>query len=345
MRFFKYFLFLIYLLPSIALSEGFEIKDELGRIVKVPERIERIISLQPEITRIILAIRSGQKLVGKDYFLHKYDHIFYKIFSEGKALPLVSRSGSDINLEFIIKLKPDIIFVSPTDSWIVDKIENYSRIPVISLSSMGSFEKLIEEIKLIAIVTKKRERARELINYFESKINFLKKRISEENEKPRVYLSFWSSLTRTPVRYEPVNFAGGINVAEGLSPSYKGTIGTVVNIEKIIKWDPEIILIHGNYPPEERVVTIENVFSDKRLSSLKAIKDRKVYYTFGFWFWWDPAQVLFETIYLSKIFHPSKFSDIDLMKEGNEIFEKFYDSKEAFEILFKRLNCNEWKIK
>lgn len=345
MRFFKYFLFLFYFLPSVNFSEGFEIKDELGRVVKVPERIERIISLQPEITRIIVAIRSGQKLVGIDYFVHKYDHIFYRIFPEGKLLPLVSRSGSDINLELIIKLKPDIIFVSPTESWIVEKIENHSKMPVLSLSSMGSFKKLKEEIKLTGIITKKRERAYELIDYFESKINFLKKRIFKEKRKPRVYLSFWSSLTRTPVHYEPVNFAGGNNVAEGLSPSYQGTIGTAVNIEKIIKWNPDIILIHGNYPPEERGVTIENVLSDKRLSSVKAIKERKVYYTFGFWFWWDPAQVLFETIYLSKIFYPSKFSDIDLMKEGNEIFEEFYNSKEAFKILFKRLKFNEWEIK
>lgn len=345
MRFFKLFLILSFLFPSFILSNKLEIKDELGRIAKVPENVESMISLQPEITRIIVSIGCGGKLVGKDYFVHKHDHIFYSIFPEGKTLPLVSRSGADINLEFTIKLNPGIIFVSPTDSWIVDKIEKYSRIPVLALSSMGSFEKFKDEMKLIGFVTKKSERVSELINYFDSKIKFLKGRISEAGKKPRVYLSFWSSLTRTPVHYEPVNVAGGINVAEGLYPSYKGTVGTVVSIEKIIKWNPDIILIHGNYPPEERAITVESVLSDKRLGSLRAIKQKKVYYTFGFWFWWDPAVVLFETVYLSKLFYPSKFYDIELMEEGKEIFEKFYNTSEAFNLLLKRLKCNEWKIK
>ncbi len=337
--------FFIIFIISLNFLKGYELEDELGRVVRIPEKVDRIISLQPEITRIILAMGCGRKLVGKDYFVHKHDHIFYTIFPEGENLPLVSRSGSDINLEFIIKLKPDIIFVSPTDSWIVDRIEKYSKIPTLAISSMGSFEKLKKEIRLISIVTRKEKRGSELIDYFDLKINFLKRRISEVKYKPKVYLSFWASLTRTPVHYEPVNCAGGINLAEGLTPSYKGTVGTVVNVEKIIKWNPEIILIHGNYLPEERGVTIKSILSDSRIGSLDAIRKKRVYYTFGFWFWWDPAEVLFETIYLSKIFHSYRFSDIELMKEGKEIFKKFYNSEKAFEILLERLKCNEWNIK
>ncbi len=343
MRILKFFV-LLNIFLSVTFATEFEVKDDLERVVKVPYKVERIISLQPEITRIIISLGCGMKIVGKDYFVHNHDLIFSTVFPEGKNLPLVSRSGSDINLEFIIKLKPDIIFVSPTDSWIIDRIEKYTKTPVLALSSMGSFEKLKEEIKLLSVITDKEERASELIDYFDSKINFLKNKILEKDERPRVYLSFWSSFTRTPVHYEPVNVAGGINVAEELLPPYKGTVGTVVNLENIIKWNPDIILIHGNYLPEERVVTVESILSDGRLSSVEAIKRRKVYYTFGFWFWWDPAQVLFETIYLSKIFHPLKFSDIDLTEEGKEIFTKFYNSEIAFEILFERLKCNEWKI-
>lgn len=337
-------LLLLPIFSAITFATEIEVKDELGRFVKVPEKVERIISLQPEITRIILSLGCEKKIVGKDYFMHNHDHIFSTVFPEGKSLPLVSRSGSDINLEFIIKLKPDIIFVSPTDSWIIDRIEKYSKTSVLALSSMGSFEKLKEEIKLLSLITDKKDRASELIDYFDSKINFLKNKISEKEERPRVYLSFWSSLTRTPVHYEPVNVAGGINVAEGLLPSYKGTVGAVVNLENIIKWNPEIILIHGNYLPQERVITIRKVLMDKRLRHVEAIKKKRVYYTFGFWFWWDPAQVLFETLYLSKIFHPSELREVNLMKEGKEIFKKFYNSEKAFDTMFKRLNCNEWKI-
>ncbi len=340
----KFFCFLLFIFCDCLVfpAENLKVKDELGRVVKIPKKVERILSLQPEITRIFICVGRGEKLVGKDYFVHKHDHIFKIIFPEGGKLPAVSRSGSDVNLEALLKLSPDLIFTSPTEKSVLDKIEKSTNIPVLALSSMGRFEKLENEIKLIGLLTGKNKRAEELIEYFRSKINFIRKRISTVDFKPKVYLSFWSSLTRTPVYYEPVNVAGGINVAEGLIPSYTGTLGTVVNLESIIKWNPDIILIHGNYPPEERVVTVKDILSDGRLSSVKAVNKKRIYYTFGFWFWWDPAEVLFETLYLSKLFYPSSFMDMDLKKEGREIFKVFYNSEKAFDILYKKLKCDEW---
>ncbi|MGQ9618633.1 MAG: ABC transporter substrate-binding protein [Candidatus Aminicenantia bacterium] len=345
MRFFKYsFSFFIILFSLTKISTSIEVKDELGRKVKVPDRVERLVSLQPEITRIILSLGGREKLSGIDYFMKYHDHIFTEIFPDTEKLPLLSHTSSDLNLELIAKLKPDLLIISPTESQMIEKIEKSLKIPLLALSSMGNFKNLEEEIELLSILTGEEKRGNELIRYLRSKISLVKERLKSINSKPTVYLSFWSSITRTPVKYEPVSLAGGINVAEGLPPAYKGTLGTVVSLEKIIEWDPEVILIHGNYPPEERGVTVEGILSDGRLSSLSAVKTKRVYYTFGFWYWWDPALALFETIYLSKLFHPSSFEDLELLKEGREIFKKFYGSDKAFDILIRKLKFNEWKI-
>jgi iron complex transport system substrate-binding protein len=320
------------------------LKDSLGRTVTIPAKVERILSLQPEITRIIVALGAGERLVGIDYFLRHDDRLFKIIYPQESRLPVVSRPDDSVNKELVVRLDPDVVFASPSEFQAPDSIQRNLGIPVIALSSLGHFDKLLGEIELVGAVTGLEDRAQELVTFFQDKIRPISEHAASvpSEKKPRIYLSFWSSLTRTPVFYEPVNSAGGINLAENLLPSSLGSIQTVITLEQILKWDPEIILIQGNFPPEERMVTVKQVLEDRRLSSLQAVKDKQVYYTFGFWYWWDPAEVLVETLYLAGMFYPEKFGRIDLAKEGQEIFTKFYREQGAFSALWKLLNLHEW---
>ena len=45
-------------------GQSISVVDSLGRTVAVPENARRIISLEPEITRIIVALGAGERLVG-----------------------------------------------------------------------------------------------------------------------------------------------------------------------------------------------------------------------------------------------------------------------------------------
>ncbi len=320
------------------------LRDTLGRKTAIPPRAERILSLQPEITRILVALGAGDRLVGLDYFIKRSDHLFKVVFPEGANLPVVSQPDESVNKELIIRLDPDVIFCSPTEQQVPDSIERSLGIPVAALASMGRFDKLLEEIALVGALTGLEERAGELVRYFHRKIQFIRDSVGllPEDRRPAVYLAFWSSLFRTPISYEPVNTAGGRNVAENLLPSYFGTIGTIINIEQVLSWNPDVILIQGNYLPGERRVTVEGVTGDARLQSVRAVRSRRVFYTFGFWYWWDPAGVLAETLYLARLFHPEKFPRLDLEEEGNAIFETFYRRKGVFSALLRTLDVNDW---
>ena len=320
------------------------ITDSLSRTVSIPSKLERIISLQPELTRIIVSLGGGDKLVGLDAFLRRYDALFKMYYPKVSRLPLVSMTGADLNIEMVLELRPDVIFASPFEFHIPDSLQNKIRKPVVALASMGRFKSLIQEIELVGGLIGQRERASELIQYFKQKIEFVRNSVASipQDERPKVYLSFWASLTKTPVFYEPVNAAGGVNIAEGLLPSFLGTTETVIHLEEIIQRNPDFILVQGNFLPEERMVTVEQVLQDARLGSVKAVKNRKVFYTFGFWSWWDPAEVLLETLYLASLLYPEKFGQINLEKEGNEIFKKFYGMENGFSLLSGILKCNEW---
>ncbi|MCD6192402.1 MAG: ABC transporter substrate-binding protein [Candidatus Aminicenantes bacterium] len=338
----------LFSLPSFSIQKSkhpFKIRDNLQREVVLPHQIKRILSLQPEITRILIALGQEKKLIGIDYFIHRYDHLYPLLKPRLRDLPLVSLSSESINLELLLRLKPDLIFTSPSETHLASSLQKKTGIPTLALSSQGRLTSLLEEIKVIGQWVNQEKRAAYLCGFFQDKIKMMASTLARTAplQKPRVYLAFWSSLTRTPVDYEPVKVAGGINLAEELLPEDLGTVGTVVSVEKILAWNPDIILLHGNYLPEERKITPALVFQDKRLSAIRAVKNKQVYYTFGFWYWWDPAQVLVEIMYLAKIFHPEIFTRIDLEKEGNQVYQIFYSLPHGFTYLQQRLKWeNGW---
>jgi len=87
--------------PSTA--ETREVTDEAGRRVKLPARIDRILSLAPNLTEIVYVVGAGDRLVG--------DTEYCDYPAEAKQ---VAKIGDTMNpsVERIIALKPQIVLVS-----------------------------------------------------------------------------------------------------------------------------------------------------------------------------------------------------------------------------------------
>jgi ABC-type Fe3+-hydroxamate transport system substrate-binding protein len=320
------------------------VTDSLGREVALPRQAKRVLSLQPEITRLIVALGAGDRLVGIDFFLRTHDHLFKIILPGQERLPLVSMANYSVNMEVLAGLAPDVIFGAPEDPNVIAALETKTRVPVAAFSSMGRFDKLLDELRLVGRILGRDDRAAELAAAFRNHMAALKARLADipPSGKPKVFLSFWNVFTNTPVAYEPVDAAGGVNVAEGLLPSFAGTLNAVVPVEQVLRWAPDIILLQGNYPPDRRTVTVAAALADRRLASLRAVKGKRVHYTFGFWNWWDFALAMVETSYLAKLFYPDRFTDVDLAAEGNAIFKMVYGIENGYSALCRIIRCDEW---
>ena len=317
--------------------------DDIGRTVAFPSSLKRVLSLQPEITRIIIALGAGDRLVGIDHFLRAEDPLFRIIAPGRERLPLVSMADYNVNMELVLRLAPEAIFGAPEDKSIVEALQSKTGIPTIALSSQGRFDHLLDEMRLLGAVLGRAERAAELIAYFKAELDSIRKAVRTSFEpRPRVYLAFWGSPTRTPVHYEPVEAAGGENVAENLLPTFLGTLIANVNVERILDWNPDVILVHGNYPLRQRAVTTDQFLSDGRLRTVPAVRNRRVHYTFGFWNWWDPAEVLVETSYLARLFHPGLFPARNGAAEADAVFKKFYGVDGVFAALSESIGCGGW---
>ena len=110
---------------SLVTTQTREVTDEAGRRVRLPEKIDRIVSLAPNLTEIVYAIGAGDKLVGDTTYC-----------DYPEAAKNVTKIGDTMNpsIERIIALKPQIVLVS-------------------TASQLEAFTKQLEDQKIAVYVT------------------------------------------------------------------------------------------------------------------------------------------------------------------------------------------------
>ncbi|MEP6707191.1 MAG: cobalamin-binding protein [Pyrinomonadaceae bacterium] len=84
-------------------SETRQVFDEAGRKVTLPLRIERIVSLAPNLTEIVYAVGAGDQLVG--------DTEYCDYPAQAKSVPKIGDTMHP-SVERIIALKPQVVLVS-----------------------------------------------------------------------------------------------------------------------------------------------------------------------------------------------------------------------------------------
>jgi ABC-type Fe3+-hydroxamate transport system substrate-binding protein len=139
-----------------------------------------------------------------------------------------------------------------------------------------------------------------------------------------LFWGFWNGVSRIPIYYDPVEIAGGINIAAGNTANVYG-YSVKVPVEQVIVWDPEVILIHGS-PKKWTPVSVEKVMADPRMQQVAAVRNERVFYTPGMWRGWHFPRALTELLMMARHFHPDRFENLDTIAEGDEIYQFFYST-------------------
>jgi iron complex transport system substrate-binding protein len=310
--------------------------DQAGRTITVDKPVERIVTLFPAVMRVVVHLGGVDKIVGVDSRTVNYadNMIVVQAYPEVRELSDVGNYDNP-NQELILSLDPDLIISYSSD--VADTIENNLGIPVLCINPSPTGNEYnapggpFETWRLVGFAIDEENRADELIAYCRNNFYEIDDVTSDipEDEKPKVYFCHSqgaTDITRAVTSYDPIDVAAGINVAKDLvSADKKEGLSTVVldvSKERIINWNPDIVLIHSF--SKDPLNSVEKVLSDPTLQTVGAVKEGHVYYTKGWYIGWDPASGLAETFYLAKLFHPDVFEDLDVEERGNDIFEEFY---------------------
>ena len=185
--------------------------------------------------------------------------------------------GSPMNpdLEIIKSLNPTCVVSVDTLGSDFEKQFTENNIPSMFVN-LSTVDGLKETIVNLGEKFDKSEKAAEIIAELENKENELN--LSKRENKEDVLILFGapgSVMVSTDNSYvgNLVKIAGGNNIFESESSSF-----IQVNMEEIIKRNPDKILIMTHAVPDEAKKTVEEEFAKATWQQLDAIKNNKVYY-------------------------------------------------------------------
>jgi len=324
--------------------------DMANRTVTVPKPIERLITRAPDDARLTIALGAGDKLVASEAAVKSClcptnwgEYIegcldCYNEILDGRMPDLPETSTRHtIDYELMASLNPDVIFTTGDADLFVSKI----GCPCVTFgygTNEYNYNGQYGRIELMGYVLGKRDEADNLIDFIESKVDMVRSVTDaiDESDKPTVYFAprgcskgFYDpkegrDFTRTVSSYEPLDIAGGINVARD-----EPTGNLNVGIEQIIAWDPDYMFVACSSADTKDA--IDMIMESDDLKTVSAIENDRVYNCFyPYCRGRPPDRSLFNMIYMAKLLHPDEFKDLDMKAEGNEIFEAFLGVDDVF---------------
>ncbi|EIB20859.1 MULTISPECIES: ABC transporter substrate-binding protein [Campylobacter] len=350
----KIFLFMIcfnIFLTNEILAKEIMIKDVLGREVKVNLPAKRIIIAFyfPDFLAVggknafdnVVAISKDS---WANYMPQNYE-LFSSIIPKIKTLDDIGDPQfGTFSAEKVIALKPDLLILA---DWQYDMIkDNLSLIekvgiPIVVISyNKETLEQHRLSTQILGQLLNQKQRANEIIDFYESKIKYIQEKIAKANlPKPKIYIELgnkgpkensftfgndmWGSLA---------NLVGGENIAQNLVQKWG-----VISAEQVLASKPDVIVISGrenelNKNKEAMVMGI-GIDEKEALKRLEGFKQREGYTALPaiqnhrlYGFYNHLTRTLSDVAgaeFLAKALYPDLFKDLNPNQTYKEFHEKF----------------------
>lgn len=209
------------------------LRDALGYEFILGREPQRIISLAPNLTEILFALGSGDKIVGLTRFCN-FPPEATRIEKVGGLL--------DPSLEKITALQPDLILAfRGTPLEVLNKLRS-SGLPLFVFDEGEKVTELFSLIKTIGLITRNEDRAKEFLLHLESRLKEVQKMIQATRARPRVFITLASpglwTCGRRSFLHDLIELAGGQNVA-----AFESRRWFALKLEDLLRFSPEIIVI------------------------------------------------------------------------------------------------------
>ncbi|MCL2704241.1 MAG: ABC transporter substrate-binding protein [Defluviitaleaceae bacterium] len=254
-------------LPEAEIIARRPIVDREGYTVYLPEIIETIISIGPSNTEILVDLGFGGQIISTDMFSSDVEGI-----AEGiSVLDMMS-----LDVEFIINLQPDIIFITGmTRVHGDDQLQLVSDLgtAVVYMPISASIADIILDISFIAAVMDAQERGEEIIAEMEAEIDNVRQIAEKVTEERTVYFEIspapWMYSFGTGIFLnEMIELAGAVNVFA----NHEGWLG--VSDEMLLVLNPDVILTSTNFLPDP----IADITDRPGWDAVTAVQNGDVFY-------------------------------------------------------------------
>lgn len=256
----------------------------------------------------------------------------YKFYPELKSIP-TTPFNTVPDAERLLKLKVDLVFY-PRGRVDVGKVSQ-AGIPALCPfndrfvpSTMAEYTTEFKRQVMFfgeMFGPDARSRAEKYCAYLEkitARVQSITSKIPEA-DKPRVYYGriddLYSTQGSNTIMRWYTDLAGGIYLPGALQKYF-----AKVNMERIVAWDPDIILLGMNG-------SFDSATKGEGSETLRAARSGKVYRVPAGIFYWDmtSCETALLPLFLGKKFHPALFKDWDIVQEMKKFYSEIYGIKLA----------------
>jgi iron complex transport system substrate-binding protein len=320
-------------------AETITVTDMFGRTITLKSQIDRVVASTFEVSELIFSVAGESAVekilaVGKTKSVEVVKALYAEKYPNLASLPDIGGGkGSDLDLEAIIALKPDVFILNTTDpdslSAMVLSLEK-AKIPTVMLDVQSNpMENSQPAIELLGQIFDQDDRAKEIGDFINTQFQLVEeKKLYEKEHKPTVYVEKGSGtandydVTFTSGGWaEIIRLAGGENIAADASAANS----TQIDPEYLIKSDPDFIVIAGSVGFDATLDEADAVFAEylqrTGWNRLKAVQANNLYQLshshsrdqFCF----------FPTLMLAKLFHPDEMAGVNPTEVLREYFERY----------------------
>lgn len=242
------------------------IKDDLGRTVKVPDRVRRIVSLAPSATENLFAIGAGNLVVGVTSACDYPPQV--------KKLPQVGDFMKP-SLERVIALKPDLIVIvsSTIPKAIADDLQARTKVPVFVFQPQ-TVSSVLRGLLKLGELTGRKQQAQKLVRELERRLKVIEKRVAN---KPRLKVVVEiapppSLMVAGPRTYidDAIRLAGGENAFKDASHPFP-----LISLETLVAKDPDVYIVAAKGKTGRQL--LEEVKRRSGFVSLRCVQKGRVY--------------------------------------------------------------------
>lgn len=305
-------------------SETITIVDHSGAEVKVKKNIERIAvaNILPLPSVLSVFFDSADKIVGiaPQSMTAAQNSLLGELYPELLKADTGFFDGTNINVEELIALNPDVVFYNSDTPAVREAIES-AGIPAVAISARkwenDACETLNRWIDLLDQMFTGNDKAKLCRERSDASKKLITDRLLTVNTEQKPKILYLYQYSETDVAVPGISsfgnwwasFLGGENVSSEL----EGTNGVEVNMEQIYKWNPDVIFItnfNSAYPDD----LYNNTFGSFDWSGVSAIQNKRVYkMPLGMYRSYTPGiDTPITLLWSAKCIYPELFSDIDI---------------------------------
>lgn len=312
------------------------ITDHLGIEVEVPYEVNRIAvgNILPLPSVLTVFFDSAEKIVGMspNSMSAAENGLLGELYPEVLNAETAYMNGTDINLEELMKLEPDVVFYSASQPDQGEQLRNAGFAAVaISVNKWeyNAIETLNHWIILLSEIFPDNDKTEIVAKYSKEYYELVQERVAgiPEEERERVFFLF--KYTDTNMQTSGSKFfgqfwadaIGAINVAEEIEMDNQ----VDANMEQVYAWNPSTIFI-TNFTAAQPEDLYTNAIGNYDWSAIDAVQNEKVYkMPLGMYRSYTPgADTPVTLLWFAKTTYPELFEDIDIIQETKDYYKEVF---------------------